>query len=316
MSNEFLPPDSVNNVTDLFQYLYGIRPKKDGTAAELLYYIISKINNLNTNDIEYSWNQKIKLYNNNNIQIDIIEKIAEKYLKIVEVKDWNKNVNRQAVQNIESTTSHLEKEYDFNDVKASVVSTHGFSNGAKEWARNSYTKYKINLSIMRLTEDIDLKDKILKFNVKIYGCNKIDDINFKYSDEDIRYNSSYLKNQDFNFDCDLHKIKLLNSNDTLYNLVNNKYDEFLPDKNWIKNEKEEYTINVEEKIVIEYNENVKFKASGITFIKRPFLMAKTEVTKGRCFIALCDENNKLLELFFEDELKKYKTEVLNLLNND
>lgn len=75
MSNEFLPPDSVNNVTDLFQYLYGIRPKKDGTAAELIYYVISKINNLNTNNIEYSWNQKIKLYNNNNIQIDIIEKM-------------------------------------------------------------------------------------------------------------------------------------------------------------------------------------------------------------------------------------------------
>lgn len=68
MIKENLAPDNVNSIDDLFEYLYGIRPTKSGASAELLYYIISKIDNLNPN-IEYHWNQKIKLYNNEGVPI-------------------------------------------------------------------------------------------------------------------------------------------------------------------------------------------------------------------------------------------------------
>ncbi|MCZ9892319.1 hypothetical protein OFR28_08485 [Brachyspira hyodysenteriae] len=42
MRNENLAPDNINNIDDLFEYLYGVRPKKKGTSAELLYYVIKK----------------------------------------------------------------------------------------------------------------------------------------------------------------------------------------------------------------------------------------------------------------------------------
>ena len=45
------------------------------------------------------------------------------------------------------------------------------------------------------------------------------------------------------------------------------------------------------------------------------LPPKIVVTKGKCLISLCDENGNVLEVFFEEELIKYKDEVLNIINN-
>ncbi|MDA0002134.1 hypothetical protein OFR34_14505 [Brachyspira hyodysenteriae] len=166
MRNENLAPDNINNIDDLFEYLYGVRPKKKGTSAELLYYVIKKILNV-SQDVKYYWNEKISLYNNNNIQMDVVEKMCNRYSKIIDVKDKKYNIDRQELQKIESTTQHIEKEYNLNKLAPVLVSTKGFSKGAKEWAKISNTTSKIELSIMRLSEDIDITDTILKFNVCI-----------------------------------------------------------------------------------------------------------------------------------------------------
>lgn len=303
-----LAPDNVNSIDDLFEYLYGIRPIKNGTSAELLYYVISKINNLNPN-IEYHWNQKIKLYNNSNIQIDVLEKIKDRYLKIIEVKDWSNNVDRPKIQELESTVCHIEKENNIENIASSLVSTCGFTTGAKEWSKNSMTKSKINLSIMRLTENIDVENKILEINLTINIVCPATLSELIFSNEDKNHNDKILNKKE--------KLKISICSENIF-LVN--YKKTLKDKDllsnckWekINNENYEQTI-INEPIEINYNNNT-FKASGMKFI-REIIKENHKISKGKCFIALCDENNKLLKLFFEDELKKYKDEVLDLLQN-
>lgn len=312
MIKENLVPDNVNSIDDLFEYLYGIRPIKNGTSAELLYYIISKIDNLNPS-IEYHWNQKIKLYNNSNIQIDVLEKIKDRYLKIIDVKDWSNNVDRPEIQKLESTVCHIENENNIENIASSLVSTCGFTTGAKEWSKNSMTKSKINLYIMRLTEDIDIENKILGINltINIVGPATLSDL--IYSNEDKNHNYKILnKKEKFKISICSENIFLVNYKKTLKD--KDLLKDLLSDCKWegIKNGNSEQTI-INEPIEINYNNNT-FKASGMKFI-REIIKENHKISKGKCFIALCDENNKLLKLFFEDELKKYKGEVLDLLQN-
>ncbi|MBW5390384.1 hypothetical protein [Brachyspira hampsonii] len=317
MSNKNLAPDNINNIDDLFEYLYGVRPRKKGVSAELFYYVIKKILNV-SQDVKYYWDEKISLYNNNNIQMDVVAKINDRYKEISDIKDWNKNINRPEIQKIESTAIHLEDVFNLDNLEVNLISTKGFSLGAKEWADKSKTKSKIKLSIMRLTEDIDIKDKIVAFNFSLFVGDRINDIKFIFSYDDYEYNNIYLKDNNLNLpDFDLTKVKLLTSNDTLFNLINNKYDIFLPKQDWIEIEKSEneiiYSITKEEPIIIEYD-NFKFHASGIKFKRKDRLVHNEIISKGKCFISLCDENNKLIELFFEEDLIKYKSEVLSKLN--
>ena len=309
MIKENLAPDNVNSIDDLFEYLYGIRPTKNGISAELLYYVISKIGNLNP-DIEYHWNQKIKLYNKNNIQIDVLEKIKDEYLKVIDVKDWSNNVDRPEVQKLESTVCHIENENNIKNIGSSLVSTSGFTDGAKEWSKNSMTKSKINLSIMRLTENIDIENKILEINltINIKGVPILSELIF--SDEDKSHNYKILNNKGgIEIQICIENIFLVNYKRTLEDK-----DLYSNNCKWekIDNENYEQTI-INEPIEINYNNNI-FKASGMKFI-REIIKENRKISKGRCFIALCDENNKLLKLFFEDELKKYKDEILDLLQN-
>ncbi len=317
MRNENLAPDNVNNIDDLFEYLYGVRPKKRGTSAELFYYyVIKKILNV-SQDVQYYWDEKISLYDNNNIQMDVVAKINDRYKEISDIKDWNTNIDRPEIQKIESTAIHLEEVFNLNNLEVNLISTKGFSLGAKEWANKSKTKSKIKLSIMRLTENIDVDGKILKIHFSLFVGYRFDDMEFIFLEDDRKHNNIYLKGMNLNININLKKVNLLKSNDTLFNLINNKHDIFLPKEDWIEIEKSEnekiYSITKEEPIIIEYD-NFEFHASGIKFKRKDRLVHNGIISKGKCFISLCDENNKLIELFFEEDLIKYKSEILSKLN--
>lgn len=300
-----LPPNYINNIDDLFEHLYGVRPKKDGVYAELLYYIIKKNSNIDPNK-EYEWNKEITFYEDNNVQIDVLEKIKDHYSQIIDIKDWKKNVDRPEVQKLESTTLHFEKNY--NRISSCLISTKGFSNGAKEWAKKSLSKSKINLYIMRLSEYKDIENKLLEIviNMDIVLNMKMFPI---FSNDDKEYNYKTFNKKTINMTIEKKDILLVNKNKRFDELEKN----ILSDCKW-----ENLNDNIQKATLYEpiyiYFDNKIIKASGIEFT-RYLHKQKIVVTKGKCLISLCDENGNVLEVFFEEELLKYKDEVLNMINN-
>jgi len=149
---------------ELFEAIYGYKPKKDGTAYEMLAAAAIK---LIQNSSEIKHDQFLKgLYSDDKYQIDVL--IKEQFKTFLEAKDYtnsNKKVGRPDVQKLAGGVQNLEVD------KGIMASATDFTAPAKKYSEASKinpNSKPISIYHIRPSSEEDEKGRIKKIIINIH----------------------------------------------------------------------------------------------------------------------------------------------------